>query len=454
MLSVNEILKGTRGKLFSACPHKKINGFSIDSRTIKKGEAFIAIKGDNFDGHNFIGEALKRGACCIIAGPKMKTRITSAAIFIEVKDTQDALADIARALRIKYNIPVIAVSGSAGKTTLKDMLTCVLSAKFKVLGNEGTKNNHIGLPLTLCGLNNSHEIAVLELGTNHPGEIRHLAGICLPNVGVITNIGPAHLEHFSDLKGVFKEKYILIESLRSPCLAILNSDDALLHKNILKSCLKPFILSFGIRAAADFSASHIRYNAKGIEFLLNGKHKFHLRTAGANNVYNALAAVAVARVFGMEYQTICRRLADFSFPKGRLNFKFINNVKFIDDTYNSNPLSLKQALDALEKLRPAGRKIFVMGDMLELGDAKEEFHREAGFNSARICDIFITVGTLSRLAAKQAAASGLKTQNIFTCSNAAEARSILMNKISLQEGDIVLVKGSRAMRMEEVLNVI
>jgi UDP-N-acetylmuramoyl-tripeptide--D-alanyl-D-alanine ligase len=454
MLSVNEILKSTRGKLLSGSADKNIGSFSIDTRTIKKGDAFIAIKGDNFDGHNFIGNAIKQGASCIIAGPKTKAKASAGAAFIEVKNTQDALADIGRALRVKYNIPVIAVTGSAGKTTVKDMLTRVLSAKFKVLSNEGTKNNHIGLPLTLCGLNDSYDIAVLELGTNHFGEIKNLTDICLPNAGVITHIGPAHLEHFNDLKGVFKEKYTLIENLRSPCLAILNSDDALLHKNVLKTCLKPFVLSFGIRAAADFSASHIRYGEKGIEFLLNGKHKFHLHTAGANNVYNALAAVAVARAFGMEYQTICRRLADFSFPKGRLNLRFINKVKFIDDTYNSNPLSLKQALDALQKLKPAGRKIFVMGDMLELGEAEEQFHREAGFNSAGICDIFITVGTLSRLAAKAAAASGLKTKNIFTCANASEARNILVNKISLKEGDIVLVKGSRAMRMEEILNVI
>ena len=161
---------------------------------------------------------------------------------------------------------------------------------------------------------------MLELGTNHPGEIKNLANICLPNAAVITNIGPAHLEHFCDLKGVFKEKYALIENLRSPCLAILNSDDALLHKDILKSCLEPFILSFGVRAAADFMASNIRHSPEGIEFLLNAKHKFHLNTAGASNVYNALAAVATARIFGMEYKTICHRLADFSFPKRKVNF--------------------------------------------------------------------------------------------------------------------------------------
>lgn len=450
MLSVDEIIKSTQGVLLSPGFERGIHGYSIDSRTIKKGEAFIAIKGDNFDGHKFIGQAIKKGASCIIASSKAKVKIPARVAFIKVADTQKALGDIARSLRVKYNIPVIAISGSVGKTTAKEMLAWVLSAKFKVLSNEGTKNNHIGMPLTLCSLNKNHNLAVLELGTNHFGEIENLSRICLPNIGIITNIGPAHLEHFGNLRGVFKEKYTLIKNLKEPCLAVLNADDSHLRKSILSFKPNPFTISFGIRNSADFSASGIRYGRKGIEFLVNGKHKFILNTAGANNIYNALIAISLARSFGLSYKTIIQRLACFSFPRGRLNSRVLNNVRFIDDTYNSNPLSLGQALEALKKI-PAKRKIFVMGDMLELGRRFGAFHREAGFNAARICDIFITVGKLSALAAKQAAACGMSAENIFHFDSAGEAAGILRKKVFLKKGDVILAKGSRAMKIEEVL---
>jgi UDP-N-acetylmuramoyl-tripeptide--D-alanyl-D-alanine ligase len=454
MLSIKEILKATKGRLVFPGANQEVKGYSIDSRKIKRGEAFIAISGNNFDGHDFIKDAVKKGASCIIASKVPEGKIPPAVAFIKVKNTQEALAGIATATRIKYGVPVIAVTGSAGKTTVKDMLAWILSAEFNVLSNEGTKNNHIGLPLTLCGLNKCHDIAVLELGTNHFGEIKNLARICLPNIGIITNIGPAHLEYFKGLEGVFKEKASLINNLRSPGLAVLNADDALLREKLSGRCLKPFTLSFAVDHPADFFISDIKHTARGIKFLLNRKHKFHLNSAGSSNVYNAAAAIAVARVFGMEYKTICRRLAGFKFPSGRLSLRLANGVRIIDDTYNSNPLSLRQALDALEKLKTCGRKIFVMGDMLELGKSKQTFHREAGFNAARICDIFITVGKLSRLAAQEARYSGLQAENIFTCGSAAEACNILKNKILLKDGDIVLAKGSRAMKMEEALNAI
>jgi UDP-N-acetylmuramoyl-tripeptide--D-alanyl-D-alanine ligase len=317
MLSINGIIKATAGKLLCGRSSQLISGYSIDSRTLKKGEAFIAIKGDKFDGHDFISAALKKGAACVIFSVMAKAQKTRGAAFIQVKDTQKAMADIARALRVKYGLPVIAITGSAGKTTVKEMLAWVLSGKYNVLKNEGTKNNHIGMPLTLCGLNKDHEIAVLELGTNHFGEIKYLAEICLPDAGVITNIGPAHLEHFHDLAGVAKEKYSLIESLRGAQLAVLNADDAALSKKL--SSRKPFTLGFGVRNPADFLASGIRVSASGTEFCINGKYKFRLNTCGRNNVYNALAAIAAARVFGLGYRMIASRLAKFAFPKGRLN---------------------------------------------------------------------------------------------------------------------------------------
>ena len=450
MFEVHELLTATAGKLASGREGLRIKGISIDSRTIRPQEAFIAIKGGNFDGHDFIGRALKKGAEWIIREAGAVRYKSAQASFIEVRDTIKALGGIARSWRRKFDIPVIAVTGSNGKTITKEMISAVLSKRFKVLKNEGTKNNHIGLPITLLGLNSHHEIAVIELGTNHPGEIGYLAGIALPNIGVITNIGPAHLQYFGDLRGVLKEKYTLVRFLDKPRIALLNSDDGLLKNKLARVVKGRFVLGFGIKNISDFLASGIKVSNGQIEFLAQKKYRFTLRTLGYYNIYNALAAVSLGRIFGMEYREMAGALSNFTFPEKRLNLKELNNIKFIDDTYNANPASLRQALDALLQLRTKGRKIFVMGDMLELGSSSRFFHRQAGRQVARVCDAFITVGRLSRLAAEEAKKSGLRDTNIFICKNSRQARKTLFSKISPQKGDIVLVKGSRLMRMEEV----
>lgn len=450
MFKIGELLKATHGRLISSREDLKIRSICIDSRIIKPQEAFLAIKGNNFDGHNFIKEAIKKGAGCVIQDAQSyKITKSKGVAFIKVQDTIRALGDIARSHRNKFDIPIIAVTGSNGKTTAKEMIAWLLSKKLKVLKNEGTKNNQIGLPLALINLNKNFDLAVLEIGTNHFGEVDYLAKICLPNIGVITNIGPAHLEYLKNLKGVFREKYALIKNLKKPYIGILNADDNLLRKETLKKDRKPFILSFGIKKSADFRASDIKSHGKKWEFLVKG-FKFTLNTPGYYNIYNALAAIAVARIFGMDYPDIINGLADFGFPQGRLNFVTINETKFIDDTYNSNPFSLKQALETLANLKTKGRKIFVMGDMLELGSRSRSFHLQAGQKVKEICDIFMTVGELSKFAAEAAGRSGFNSNNIFTCGSTKAARDILFNKISLETNDIVLVKGSRAMQMEEI----
>jgi UDP-N-acetylmuramoyl-tripeptide--D-alanyl-D-alanine ligase len=451
MFRVSELIEATKGRLISQARDIIIKSISIDSRTIHPQDAFIAIKGSNFDGHDFIDEAIKKGASCIIKESVSEAKDKGRRVtFIEVRDTTKALGDIARFQRRKFNIPVIAVTGSNGKTTTKEMIARILSRKFKVLKNEGTKNNQIGLPMTLLKLNSSYDIAVLEVGTNHPGEIEYLARICQPNIGIIINIGPSHLEYLRDLGGVFREKYKMLENLEEPYIGILNADDDLLKRRIFNKSGKAIILGFGMKNHCDFFASHIKNVNDKIKFYVNQKYKFTLKTPGYYNIYNALAAITVARIFGIAYKDIILRLNTFDFPQSRLKFMELNSVKFIDDTYNSNPLSLRQALNVLANFRTAGRKIFVMGDMLELGSYKKSFHYQAGRQAAGCCDVFITVGNLSKLAAKGAMASRFDVKNIFTCQTVTEAHKILFNRLSLKKGDLVLVKGSRLMKMEEI----
>jgi len=453
MFTVNELLKSTKGKLISGKRNSAIAGISIDSRTIKLNEAFIAIKGNNFDGHDFIEDVIKKGARAVIAqSSKLKAQSLGKASIIAVKDTVKALGDIARFKRNKFDIPIIAVTGSNGKTTTKDMIAWVLSDKSNVLKNIGTKNNHIGLPLTLININSAYDFLVLEVGTNHFGEVGYLANICQPNIAVITNIGPSHLEHFRNLDGVFKEKFTLMRYLKKPFISILNADDRFLKKAPVRGTNKPVIFGFSIKNRSDFYASDIKVINGKTEFLVNEEYGFTLNTIGQYNIYNALAAIAIGRIFGMEYENISLRLSVFDFPQSRLNVVKFNNIKFIDDTYNSNPDSLALALDALSNISNAGRKIFVMGDMLELGSNKELFHRQAGRKAAKVCDVLITVGNLSKIAASVAKRSGFDTKNIFTCESVLEARDILLNEISPDSEDVVLVKGSRSMKMEEVFS--
>lgn len=454
MFTLDELIKVSDARVMGRENNSRLKGISLDSRTIKSGQAFLAIKGDRFDGHDFIAEAVKRGArAVILQRPESVPHKPKGAAFLIVRDTIKALADIAGFQRNRFSIPLVAVTGSCGKTTTKEMLAWVLSKKFRVLKNEGTKNNHIGLPLTLLGLNSAVDIAVLEIGTNHFGEVACLAKIAQPNIGLITNIGPAHLENFKDISGVLREKCTLLKYLKRPRIAVLNADDALLRKAGSREEEGGFILGFGIKGHSDFLALRVKRFSNRLEFVVNPGRGINivLNSLGYCNIYNALAAITVARIFGMDYQVIASALADFNFEQGRLNFMESNKIKFINDSYNSNPLSLKEALDTLNNFPAKGRKIFVMGDMLELGSKKELFHRRAGQQAAWACDIFVTVGRLSKFAASAARLCGFSARNLFSCSSPQEARELLFRRIAVRSDDIVLVKGSRAMRMEEVL---
>lgn len=447
MFKIPELVKATGGRLTSGDINVIVGGISIDSRQIRKGMAFVAIKGENFDGHEFIKKAVEKGASCVIVGKKIK-KIRNVAI-ITVKDTIKALGGIAQFNRNRYDIPVILVTGSNGKTTTKEMIAEVLSKDFKVLKNEGTKNNHIGLPLTLLKLNSSYDVAVLEVGTNHFGEIKYLTDIACANIGVITNIGPSHLKYFKDLKGVFKEKYDLVKSLKEPAIAILNADDSYLRRELVKKTNKHFLIGVGVENKSDYSATDICLFSGKYSFKLNQRLKFALKAPGYYNIHNSLIAIAVARIFGIEHRKIAAVLSNFELPKGRLNFLKIKGVSFIDDTYNSNPLSLKQALGLFQQIKVDKRKIIVIGDMLELGAESRRLHIQAIEDAARVCDQLVVVGKINSSSLKSAR---LMNSNVISCETSLQARSILLNKIIIEPGDIVLAKGSRMMKMEEVFN--
>ena len=451
MFSVAEIVQATQGLLVQGSLMDKITNIVTDSRCLKPHEAFLAIRGKNFDGHDFISKSIKAKASCIIIDRKIKILVPENLAVVKVKDTVLALGDLAHFQRQKFNLPVIAVTGSNGKTTTKEMISWVLSADARVLKNEGTKNNQIGVPQTLMQLTLKDNFAVVEMGTNHFGEIDYLSKIAMPNLGIITNIGPSHLEFLKNLKGVAKEKVTLLDNLAKPAIALLNADDKILNSLINRLSNHQQIFSFGVNKKSDFCASEIKLKNKGLEFVVNSKFKFELTTLGQYNIYNALAAIAVGRFCGLSYALMRSRLAKFKFPKGRLNFIELKGLRFIDDTYNSNPLSLRAAVVALGAASCKGRRILIMADMLELGKQKELLHRQIAWSITNNCDLLIAVGSLARITAKSAKEHGLPDKHIFCCANALEAREILFKKVFPQADDLILVKGSRSMKMEEVL---
>lgn len=453
MFRVDEIIQATKGLLIQGSLADKITGISTDSRNLKPQEAFLALRGKNFDGHDFIAASIKAKVSCIIVEKKPKVLVPAGLAVIKVKDTTLALGDIARFQRQKINPPVIAVTGSNGKTTTKEMIAWILSADARVLKNEGTKNNQIGLPQTLIQLTKKDNFAVVEIGTNHFGEVDYLAKIARPNIGIITNVGPSHLEFLKDLRGVFKEKAALLDNLAKPAIALLNADDKSFKSLINRKIKGRQIFSYGINEKSDFCASGIKLKNERIEFKVNSEFKFELSTLGDYNVYNALGAIAVGRILGLSYSQMRARLAAFKFPKGRLNLVKFKGLRFIDDTYNSNPLSLSAALAVLGAMDCKGRKILIMGDMLELGSQKELLHRQIAWSITNTCDLLIAVGSLARVTACAARKNGLEAKHIFCCDNALAARNLLLKKIFPKADDLILIKGSRSMKMEEVLGV-
>lgn len=448
MLTVEEIKKATKGTFVqgSISSTSTVNGVSIDSRKTSKGNVFIAIAGARFDGHDFIRQAIRRGAAAVIVSKKIacSNKIT----VIRVADTTKALGQIAAGYRRQFRIPVVAITGSTGKTTTKDMVASVLAKRFKVLKNAGTENNQYGVPLTLLKLKASHQVAVLELGTNQPGDIRWLAKIARPTMGIFTNIGESHLERLKTPAGVLREKAQLIKYMEPGGVIIVNGDDRHLAA-LSKKYKKQKVIRFGCGKNVDHRANDIVVrNNRCLHFKVH-RHTFKINSLAMHNVYNALAAISCGSAFQIRYDDSIAALSRFKFCGGRQEIRKIGRLWLIDDTYNANPVSLKSAIHTLDTLDIKGKRIVVCADMLELGLRSAALHRSAGEMIGRSrADIVLTTGRHARYITQ--GLSGVKG-NITAqhCKDLKEVQKHL--KRLCDPGDAILVKGSRGMHMERVV---
>lgn len=449
-------------------------GYSIDSRTIKPGELFFAVRGEKFDGHDFVDQAFERGAIGAVvakekfgalanapmrartpASPQPGPTRTGASgvtwpVVIPVEDTLLALQALAKAVRRLWARPLIAVTGSVGKTTTKEAIAHVLSSEFRVHKSEGNFNNHFGLPLMLLKLDPEHDCAVVELGMSHAGEITALAHIAQPEIGVVTNVAPVHLEFFKDISGIARAKYELIESLPANGTAILNADDEYVSQ--FGRDFKGKVITYGLAPTATVRAENVESRGEqGSVFDVvrdSRREKAMLPLVGAHNVYNALAAVAVAVEQGISLAEAVRALADLKPSDKRGQVVRIGNITVINDCYNSNPKALNAMVDALAKM-PAKRRIVVAGEMLELGPLGEQMHCDSGRHMAKTgIDRVIGVRGLAANIVNAAQEAGIEAEFLQTAEEAGEWLAK-----HARDGDVVLLKASRGVKLEKTLEI-
>ncbi len=427
--------------------------YSIDSRTIGPGQLFFAVKGERLDGHDFVEPALRQGALAAVVRTDQVQRFSDRSRLLTVEDPLAALQALATAVRQLWGKPLIGVTGSAGKTTTKEAIAHVLSAKFRVLKSEGNFNNHFGLPLMLLKLEPEHDVAVIEMGMSHAGEIRALAKIAQPEIGVVTNVAPVHLEFFDSLAAIAKAKFELVEALPPGGTAVLNADDEFVSQ--FGRGFVGRVVHYGIRANADVRAENIRSKGtEGAEFdvlIGDNRHPATLPLVGEHNILNALAAVAVGLERGLTLAVAVSALATLAPAERRgellqMGNTTVGNIIAINDCYNSNPKALQAMVDALAAM-PAKRRIVVAGEMLELGPAGEEMHRAAGLHIAeKKIDIVLGVRGLAHAIAQAAGHSGMQAEFMATPEEAGEwlAREA-------RDGDVVLLKASRGVKLEKAL---
>jgi len=431
--------------------HKVVaEGYSIDSRTIAKGDLFFAVKGERMDGHNYVEQALGKGAVAAVVRKDQIARYSVKTQLLAVDDTLLALQTLGTAVRRLWGKPLVGVTGSTGKTTTKEAIAHVLSSRFHVLKSKGNFNNHFGLPLTLLRIEPEHDIAIIEMGMSHAGEIAALARIAHPEIGVVTNVAPVHLEFFASIADIARAKYELIEALPAHGTAVLNADDEYVSQFSREFNGK--VAMYGLRASADVRAENIEdRGATGSTFDLvveSCREKVTLPLVGRHNINNALAAVAVGLERGLIPSEMAGALASLAPAEKRGQVVKIGNVTVINDCYNSNPKALNAMVDALANM-PAKRRIVVAGEMLELGPTGEKLHLEAGLHMAKKkIDFLLGVRGLARHAADAAKRLGVQAEFVATPEEAGQwlARQT-------RDGDVVLLKASRGVKLERALDV-
>jgi UDP-N-acetylmuramoyl-tripeptide--D-alanyl-D-alanine ligase len=453
MLTVMDIIKATGGKAFFNT-EAVFSGVSIDSRTIKEGELFIALKGDRFDGHDFVNDSLKAGNGAIVDlkfnGQYLKFKDKA---IILVDDTLTALHNLARYIRRGFKGTVIGVVGSNGKTTTKELISSILSAKSHVLKTAGNLNNHIGMPLSITRVGEDTDVMVLEMGTNRPGDINELCSIAKPDIGVITNIGYEHLEGFGSLNKVRDSELEILPYVKR---VVLNADDVFLKEGVIQK-FKGEIISFGIESAnADVTAKDIVFSDRGTKFFLYADKDSILiesKLPGRFNIYNSLAAASTAYAMGFSLHEIKEGLESFEGVEMRFEIRQYEGIIFLNDVYNANPSSMEQSIKELTRCIQSNagsrsrRAIAVLGDMLELGEYSITAHKKLGqWMSALPVNFLIGVGPLMVSAVSEFKGSGV-------CKDTPEDAAGELRKI-VREGDVVLIKGSRGMKMEKVLQVL
>ncbi|MDD5505058.1 MAG: UDP-N-acetylmuramoyl-tripeptide--D-alanyl-D-alanine ligase [Candidatus Omnitrophica bacterium] len=447
-MRLSSIIRAVNARVSGPAKECFIHSFSTDSRTIKTGELFIALNGKNFQGSEFIPDAVKKGAAAVITDICPNCHILKKIPVLFVQNSENALALIAKEHRRAFDIPFICVVGSNGKTTTKDLISHILSAKYNVLKTEANYNNLIGVAKTLLRLR-GHNAAVIEAGSNSPGEISRSASIIRPDIVITTNIGMSHLQGLKTLAGVLKEKTAMVKALPRDGVWVKNFDDKMLMTVRYKGIREiGFALS---HTRACFRARRIRQGWDGTSFCVNSE-AFFLPLIGTHNVYNAAAAIAVSSLF-MDIGLIKEAISSFKASPGRMQIDVCRGgFRLINDTYNANPASLVSAVSALKSQSRHGKNYIVCADMLELGNRADKLHYACGkfIAKSKAADLLVLFGSHINSMAKGASDGGMKNSDIKIFKDKMEIVDFFRRRIT--KGDTVLVKGSRSMRMEEIVS--
>ena len=452
-LALDEIKTVLRAEMKTPKTPGLISRVTTDSRDVLPGDMFVALRGPRFNGHDFIDQAVERGAVAVVADMNLpvsavlKERGTT---MFKVEDSTLALGDLARFYRqsLRHSLTVIAVTGSNGKTTTREMIYHVLSKRWAGHRSPASYNNQIGLPMTLLGVEPIHHFAVVEIGSSAPGEIANLSRIASPDIAVITHIGPAHLAGFGDIDGVSIEKSSIVAGLKERGVVVCHAGHTPTLERVRS--LTRHVISFGTEGDVDVSAGKVRVEHGRLRFETNDRCEIIIPIGGAHNANNALAALAVVRRLGITTREFAAAITDFSGVSGRMRYLSFGGITVIDDTYNANPDSMAAAIAELTTHRQAPRRVLIIGDMAELGPHSEQLHRQLGRDVAfSNIDALLTVGPQAAHAARAALDAGMGRGSVQRA--VSSTRLARLVKTLILDGDVILVKGSRSVKMETVV---